>query len=199
MLPNNFLSEYVFSTKYRRDQTIVQYKPVLFCSMSLNFIFFESILFQPNTERIKLLFSINLFFSLVCLWTSFSLRVLYFNQIQKGYQTIVQYKPVLFFSMSLDFIFFESIFIWTTAVVNYRWLSVTYRCLLFLILRKTNTRQSSYNTRLCKYDYLELRIYTVERQWLEHLWDHGNLFETWVVRATEGLSWRQVRKQIAII
>ena len=28
--------------------------------------------------------------------------------------------------------------------------------------------------------------YTVEPQWLEHLWDHGNLFEIWVVRATEG-------------
>ena len=27
---------------------------------------------------------------------------------------------------------------------------------------------------------------TVEPQWLEPLWDHGNLFETWVVRATEG-------------
>ena len=27
---------------------------------------------------------------------------------------------------------------------------------------------------------------TVELQWLEHLWDHGNAFETWVVRATEG-------------
>ena len=31
-----------------------------------------------------------------------------------------------------------------------------------------------------------LNICTVEPQWLEHLWDHGNLFETWVVRATEG-------------
>ena len=29
-------------------------------------------------------------------------------------------------------------------------------------------------------------IATVELQWLEHLWDHGNLFEIWVVRATEG-------------
>ena len=29
-------------------------------------------------------------------------------------------------------------------------------------------------------------LITVELQWLEHLWDHGNLFETWVVRATEG-------------
>ena len=29
-------------------------------------------------------------------------------------------------------------------------------------------------------------VYTVEPQWLEHLWDHGKLFETWVVRATEG-------------
>ena len=27
---------------------------------------------------------------------------------------------------------------------------------------------------------------TVEPQWLEHLWDYGNSFETWVVRATEG-------------
>ena len=27
----------------------------------------------------------------------------------------------------------------------------------------------------------------VEHQWHEHLWYHGNLFETWVVRATEDL------------
>ena len=27
---------------------------------------------------------------------------------------------------------------------------------------------------------------TVEVQWLEHLWDHANVLETWVVRATEG-------------
>ena len=26
-----------------------------------------------------------------------------------------------------------------------------------------------------------LRSITVEPQWLEHLWDHGNSFETWVV------------------
>ena len=31
------------------------------------------------------------------------------------------------------------------------------------------------------------QIFTiVEPQWLEHLWDHGNSFETLVVRATEG-------------
>ena len=30
---------------------------------------------------------------------------------------------------------------------------------------------------------------TVELQWLEHLWDYENLFETGVVRAIEGLSW----------
>ena len=29
-------------------------------------------------------------------------------------------------------------------------------------------------------------LHTVELQWLEHLWDHGNLFEIWVVRVTEG-------------
>ena len=27
---------------------------------------------------------------------------------------------------------------------------------------------------------------TVKPQWLKHLWDHENLFETWVVPATEG-------------
>ena len=27
--------------------------------------------------------------------------------------------------------------------------------------------------------------YTVELQWLEHLWDHDNLFETGVVRVNE--------------
>ena len=29
-------------------------------------------------------------------------------------------------------------------------------------------------------------IYIVKPQWLEHLWDHGNSFETWLVRAAEG-------------
>ena len=32
----------------------------------------------------------------------------------------------------------------------------------------------------------EQKTNTVEPPWLEHLWDHGNSFETWVVRATEG-------------
>ena len=27
--------------------------------------------------------------------------------------------------------------------------------------------------------------YTVELQWLEHLWNHDNMFETGVVRANE--------------
>ena len=36
---------------------------------------------------------------------------------------------------------------------------------------------------------------TVELQWLEHLWDYENLFETRVVRAIEGLLYSQVRKQ----
>ena len=32
-----------------------------------------------------------------------------------------------------------------------------------------------------------IKIYTsiVKLQWLEHLWDPGNLFERWVVRANE--------------
>ena len=31
-----------------------------------------------------------------------------------------------------------------------------------------------------------LKSYTVELQWLEPLWDHENLFETGIVRASEG-------------
>ena len=40
---------------------------------------------------------------------------------------------------------------------------------------------------------------TVKSQWLEHLWGHENLFETWVVQATENQSWCQVKKQTAIM
>ena len=36
-----------------------------------------------------------------------------------------------------------------------------------------------------KYKSLVDFPYTVELQWLEHLWDHENLFETRVVRANE--------------
>ena len=34
-------------------------------------------------------------------------------------------------------------------------------------------------------------IHTVELRWLEHLWDHRILFETWVVRATDVKLWCQ--------
>ena len=36
--------------------------------------------------------------------------------------------------------------------------------------------------------------YTVELQWLEHLWDYENLYEAGVVWATEGLLQSQVRR-----
>ena len=36
-------------------------------------------------------------------------------------------------------------------------------------------------------ELLKQRISTVELQWLEHLWDYENVFETGVVRANEGL------------
>ena len=36
-------------------------------------------------------------------------------------------------------------------------------------------------------------VVTVELQWLEHLWDHGNMFEVGVVGVSECKSWRQVR------
>ena len=35
---------------------------------------------------------------------------------------------------------------------------------------------------------------TIELQWLEHFWDHENLFETGVVRVIEGLLWNQDRR-----
>ena len=63
-----------------------------------------------------------------------------------------------------------------------------------LFIKKIHRWQKSmHNYPACK------KLNTVEPQWLEHLWDHGNSFETWVVRATEGKSWHQFRKQIAII
>ena len=37
------------------------------------------------------------------------------------------------------------------------------------------------------FQFLEVKFsITVELKWLQHLWDHGNLFEIGVVRATEG-------------
>ena len=53
----------------------------------------------------------------------------------------------------------------------------------------------NYNPKLA-FDLTHLKVYTaatesilfshtVELQWLEHLWNHGNMFETWVVQANE--------------
>ena len=33
---------------------------------------------------------------------------------------------------------------------------------------------------------LSVKGYTAELQWLEHVWDHRKLFQTWIVGATEG-------------
>ena len=41
---------------------------------------------------------------------------------------------------------------------------------------------------------LSTNAITVKLQWLEHLWDHENQFETGVFRAIEGLLKRQVRR-----
>ena len=35
---------------------------------------------------------------------------------------------------------------------------------------------------------------TIELQWLEHVLNHENMLETWVVRASECKSWRKVRR-----
>ena len=35
-------------------------------------------------------------------------------------------------------------------------------------------------------DFKDYYTISVELQWLEHHWDHENVFEIWVVRATEG-------------
>ena len=37
-----------------------------------------------------------------------------------------------------------------------------------------------------KDEFLDIFIFTVKRQWLEHLWDDENQFETGIVRANEG-------------
>ena len=49
------------------------------------------------------------------------------------------------------------------------------------------------------HEQTESKSTVIDLQWLEHLWDHGNLFETRVVRVTEGQSSCQVRKQMAMI
>ena len=41
---------------------------------------------------------------------------------------------------------------------------------------------------------LSYSIFTVELQWLEHLWDYENMFETEVVRAKECSSKCQARR-----
>ena len=46
-----------------------------------------------------------------------------------------------------------------------------------------------------RYDMGKIIRNTVELQWLEHLWNHENIFETKVVRAIECLSQRKIRRQ----
>ena len=36
------------------------------------------------------------------------------------------------------------------------------------------------------YMYIHRNVNTVEPQWLEHIWDHGNLFQIWKDRTAEG-------------
>ena len=43
------------------------------------------------------------------------------------------------------------------------------------------------NSTTCTFISDTLSANTVKLQWLEHLWDHENLFETGVVQATESL------------
>ena len=50
--------------------------------------------------------------------------------------------------------------------------------------------------RLFLYIFINSFRYTVKSQWLENLREHGYLFQTWVVRATDGKSSYKVKKQI---
>ena len=45
----------------------------------------------------------------------------------------------------------------------------------------------SFTVLVCHYAMLFFHVYTctVEPQWLEHIWNHENMFETGVVRANE--------------
>ena len=63
----------------------------------------------------------------------------------------------------------------TAAILNIYWVSKHFKLLnkIFFLTKK--------NSALFKQNH-----YTVKPQWLEHLWDHGNSFEAWVVQATEG-------------
>ena len=43
----------------------------------------------------------------------------------------------------------------------------------------------SNHIRMISLSGVHIQLYTVELQWLEHLWDQENMFETGVVRASE--------------
>ena len=44
----------------------------------------------------------------------------------------------------------------------------------------------AFHGHLQSFTFLLAAKYTIKLRWLEHLWDHRKLFETWVVGATEG-------------
>ena len=67
-----------------------------------------------------------------------------------------------------------------------------YTCLELLVEWQTVYLTRSDATERGVSEFFSLRVApmvkeqaAVELQWLEHLWDHENLFEIWVVRATE--------------
>ena len=73
--------------------------------------------------------------------------------------------------------------------------------LLFLhrlnfIYTSTQHEQQSKHTLYMYLELIETGSFTdtFELQWLEHLWDYENLFETGVVRPIEGLLYSQVRR-----
>ena len=49
----------------------------------------------------------------------------------------------------------------------------------------SNTILEANGNYLCISLYTEKCSYTEKPQWLEYLWDHGNLFQIWVVGATK--------------
>ena len=85
--------------------------------------------------------------------------------------------PITSHHVFFFFFFFASALRWNIFVLSF---------LVFCCVIVYTTDNQSYRTCSGRSTCLREKICTVGPQWLEHLWDQGNSFETWVVRATEG-------------
>ena len=87
---------------------------------------------------------------------------------------------LLFFVVVVFLFFFFCLFLFFVVFCFFVFFCFFF-CLFFFFFRRLKQFWQS-----CLPSPEKVNRYTVKPQWLEHLWDHENLFVKWVVRATEG-------------